>query len=200
MELTKLPEKWCIKRIRDINFTEITQGMNKIYATSYSNVNFQFPWIAFDYNTPKINKSFSDKPLNYIEINIEQFKKWVLKEEQEEDLLAKAYRLYPIGIKFKSFEENSLVREVQPYGSNKTVTWFIDKNGYVRSENGIKCSYGLCSNPSIYQKGVWSEIIKEEAEAFAATLKTPIISDTIPEYVECVKEGNEFIKGKIYKR
>lgn len=81
----------------------------------------------------------------------------------KEDLVKEAERRYPIGTKFISFRDEGRIREVQPYDGYITVKWYIDSNGYVRADNGMRTKGGFCSNPTVYENGKWAEIVTEES-------------------------------------
>jgi hypothetical protein len=81
-----------------------------------------------------------------------------------EDILREAKLRYPIGTKFRSeFSDKGNIREVLPYdGISDECTWY--KSGTeIRSKDGLKTSdingKIVCSNPVIYDKGIWAEII-----------------------------------------
>lgn len=86
-------------------------------------------------------------------------------ETREQILLKKASEWYSIGVFFKSsFDDSGVVRQVLPYAGHKEVTWRYDSfSDTVRCENGMytKSEKGeyVCSNPAIYQRGVWAEIV-----------------------------------------
>lgn len=89
------------------------------------------------------------------------------KELSEKELIAEAYRRYPIGTKFKSPDDKGAIREVKPYAGRSTVVWALDRNGKLRADNGMfndvldRGRKTLCSNPHIYHEGVWAEIVHE---------------------------------------
>lgn len=75
--------------------------------------------------------------------------------------LEEAAKRYPIGTKFKSWDDNYKIREIKPYPGNKNCTWYFSDINTIRSDNGIYCegdNWGR-SNPSIYKNGVWAEIV-----------------------------------------
>lgn len=89
-------------------------------------------------------------------------------EPNEEQLIAEAYRRYPIGTKFKSSDDKGAIREVQPYKGHSAVVWALDRHGKLRADNGMfndvydeRGRRNLCSNPHIYHKGVWAQIVHE---------------------------------------
>lgn len=71
-ELTELPEKWCIKDIPEV----------KSYFEEYNNGNYTCSNDAY-LHYPRINMTcyFRTVQPEYTEITLEQFKKWVLKED-----------------------------------------------------------------------------------------------------------------------
>lgn len=84
-----------------------------------------------------------------------------------DELLREAERRYYIGVKFKSsFNDNGLIREVQPYSKDNIIIFGIapegkygkDKLG-IRFKDGVTTKDGGCSNPLIYEDGEWAEII-----------------------------------------
>lgn len=90
------------------------------------------------------------------------------REPSKEELIAEAYRRYPIGTKFKSLDDGGAIREVKPYAGNSIVVWVLDRNGKLRADNGMfndifddRGRKHLCSNPHIYHEGVWAEIVQE---------------------------------------
>lgn len=90
------------------------------------------------------------------------------RELSEKELIAEAYRRYPIGTKFKSPDDKGAIREVKPYGNNSTVIWALDRHKKLRTDNGMfndifddRGRKTFCSNPHIYHEGVWAEIVQE---------------------------------------
>lgn len=134
-----LPEQWCIRvEGNDANNKEIFSWRKQLwYGSGYIDCN---KWW-----TNKIS-------VNYTEITLEQFKKYVLKEQPivtpvvEETLLEKANRLYPIG------------------------TIYINTTGDYETSQGNVVNYKdgsndimLCSGEGtglIYDNGQWAQIIK----------------------------------------
>lgn len=84
------------------------------------------------------------------------------------ELLEKAYRDYPIGTKFVSWDDTSRVREIKPYPGRSEIIWSIDNDTRkVRCNNGMfyenpEGGNNFCSNPHIYYKGEWAKIIQPE--------------------------------------
>ena len=137
VETFKLPEKWAIKvNLQNVNivgkwFNENSNTGNNDYNKTTVDKSrpvyniLHFP--AFDYLGMLRHGDINSKvEYNYTEITFEQFKKYVLKEEnkpvltenltlpknlcvevpipvKEESLLDKAKRLYPVGTKYKEF-------------------------------------------------------------------------------------------------
>ena len=94
------------------------------------------------------------------------------RELSEEELIAEAYRRYPIGTKFKSPDDRGAIREVKPYAGKFTVVWALDRHGKLRADNGMfndifddRGRKTFCSNPHIYYEGVWAEIVQEPSMA-----------------------------------
>jgi hypothetical protein len=88
----------------------------------------------------------------------------------EEELLEKANRDYGIGVVFKStFSDCGLVRTVKPYYPGATKMVYEVYKNYIRCKGGMGHTENKgCSNPIIYENGVWAEIVstpkpKEEA-------------------------------------
>lgn len=81
-----------------------------------------------------------------------------------EELLAKAYRDYPIGTKFIC-KYGKKVREVQPYKGKEKVIYIIKGNN-IWCENGMHNKHidrtYACSNPFLYKDGTWATIITDE--------------------------------------
>jgi hypothetical protein len=135
---------------------------------------------------PKESKGIYEEGENYIWVNSGvdtgyvydiQNQKWAdvvpnphsdFRKPSEEELIAEAYRRYPIGTKFISPDDKGAIRKVLPYGNNSTVVWVVDRHGKVRANNGmfngVSDDWGrrpFCSNPHIYHEGVWAEIVHE---------------------------------------
>lgn len=108
-ELTELPEKWCIKHHKSI-----IDGLNQYRESNRSKYpSYRYNWEVrynnncFFYSQEETNPHSSlTKHQRFTEITVEQFKKWVLKEEKTETLLEKAARLYPIGTKYIALNDD----------------------------------------------------------------------------------------------
>jgi hypothetical protein len=75
----------------------------------------------------------------------------------DRELIAEAKRRYPVGTYFISPDDNNAVRKVELYTGNTTIEWKVDPSGKVRCENGMGGPF--CSNPHVYYKGKWAEIV-----------------------------------------
>ncbi len=76
-----------------------------------------------------------------------------------EEILKQAYKLYTEGVEFRSiFTDHGKIRKVIPYDIKDGITWYIDGKS-IRSKDGLNCNGGFCSNPTVYENGVWAEII-----------------------------------------
>ena len=152
-----LPEKWQIK------VTPENMDMVANWRTS--------GWLsAKGYCVNKVKGCdhvgywFPEKQENYTEITSEQFKKYVLKQENGEkdwtkatveERLAEAKRRYPEGTKFKTATESS-------------------ENIYTSDGNAISWTSDICpdtiaNNPGqglFYANGKWAEIVPEPEEVF----------------------------------
>lgn len=146
-----LPEKWCFKVTKD-NYEEF-KHLRKLssvegYITSKPFRDLGWGWHEF-------------QPIG-TEITFDQFKQYVLKEKKlsKEELLEKAHRDYSIGVVFKSiFTDKGLIRTIKPYYSDAIKMEYELNNDYIRCSKGMDNMKGGCSNPIIYQDGVWAEII-----------------------------------------
>lgn len=114
----------------------------------------------------------------------------------KQELLDYAKKHYTTGTKFKSSlsSDNGKIRTVLPYADNKIVTWEIDSEGNVRSDNGLKPEADngeyACSNPVIYSpKKGWVEIIE--------TKYTPqyIKDNKIAVIVHSLEQANKMAKA-----
>jgi len=102
----------------------------------------------------------------------------------KKELLAEAYRRFPIGTKFKSsFDDDDMIREIKPYAGNKSVTFIVDtgagldgKTTIIRCDNGINVDDDGCSNPRVYKDGVWVSV----RSTVNPTTKRIIIEKTFP--------------------
>jgi hypothetical protein len=79
------------------------------------------------------------------------------------DLLAEAYRRYPIGTIFQSiFDDDGAWRKVIPYDEINGLEYEVSDDG-----KRVRCSAGMktkalddswtCSDPLIYKNGVWRQ-------------------------------------------
>lgn len=82
--MEKLPEKCCVKR-ESHSWNIITEYFNKTYkGASYCGYSHEFPYVG---NTEKHNNSLSKPHLGHTEITFDQFKKFVLGEEDTQEEL-----------------------------------------------------------------------------------------------------------------
>ena len=152
-----LPEKWQIK------VTPENRDMVAGWRTS--------EWLsAKGYCVNKVETCdhvgfwFPEKQENYTEITSEQFKKYVLKQENGEkdwtkatveERLAEAKRRYPEGTKFKTAGGN---REIIYTSDGNAISWTSD---IYPDAIGNKPGQGL-----FYANGRWAEIVPEPEEVF----------------------------------
>lgn len=158
-----LPKKWCIKNTNNIIgkwFNEQIDGFstytNRIHMNMYLH-NHNIDGVKIGRN---IRKALSHRFImsGFTEITLKQFKEYVLGEKpqtlqelpqqelpQEESLLDKAKRLYPVGTKFKN-RGNCIVSVTHSgaYESTYQGGYSIESGGNV-----------------IFHDGIWAEIIKE---------------------------------------
>lgn len=78
--INKLPEKWCIKRTRE-TWDIITDYFNDTFGNTYLDDNWDYPYVHYTGNST--NESSSYVYNNYTEISFEDFKRLVLKENNE---------------------------------------------------------------------------------------------------------------------
>lgn len=167
-----LPEKWCIKTEK---LSENSQIIGNWFNFQSGNYCYTFSCLGMFYHSDNYSKqniltkgslaaSFADNPKRntYTEITFEQFKKYVLKEEElspiqlaniqhpelaNETLLEKAKRLYPVGTKFLSASMN-------------TCRCTVEHEPILR-DNGNISTMDNGRNGIVYYEGQWAEIIEE---------------------------------------
>ncbi|TYP89457.1 hypothetical protein BC792_12758 [Sphingobacterium allocomposti] len=93
-------------------------------------------------------------------------------QEVEEALVKEAKRrgFLTQGTFFKSFTDGGKVREVQPfecYDGKMNPIKLSFSSGFLYYEEGLKTSYGLCSNPRVFEDGKWAEIVNQPVDKFA---------------------------------
>lgn len=166
-KLTSLPIRWFIRPTEESNeILEKWRGggyacsMDRIVLTSNK----------YWENIDSLNMS------TYTEITFEQFKKWVLKEDNSmEDLLEEAKKRYPIGTTIKCLVLNRPVI-------------IISHNSNMKSENDNIYFKVNGNHTLVHRKGKWSEIVTESKQEY-------------PEYVELLENwssDDEFI-GEIFE-
>jgi len=150
-----LSEKWCIKNIDD----KIGEFFNsKIGVTCYTGESHKNRYLhSFDNRgndilktKPYANVSSFQIRDTFTEITLDQFKKYVLKEEvKEETLLEKAKRLYPIGTKVKTATNNHYIITIKDQSNFE-----IDLNNNITAtENYIIYLFDSYKNK-------WAEIVE----------------------------------------
>ena len=85
-------------------------------------------------------------------------------KEVEEALIKEAKKrgFFNIGNIFKScFDDNNEARTISKYDSSTDIDYYYDKADNALRSNGLNTYFKFCSNPLIYEKGKWAEIIKE---------------------------------------
>jgi hypothetical protein len=92
-------------------------------------------------------------------------------QEVKEALIKEAKRrgFFNIGNRFKScFDDNNKVRTISKYDSSTDIGYCYDEVDNELRSDGLNTYGNFCSNPLIYSKGKWAEIIetitKEQAE------------------------------------
>ena len=70
------------------------------------------------------------------------------------------------GCKFKStISDHGRVREMQPFYEGRDIQLrYIDDKDALYCDNGLKANDILCSNPDLYRRGVWVEVITKSKE------------------------------------
>lgn len=182
-ELTSLPEKWYIE-ITEENKDSLDAFKKSKGKTPLSKGHYYF----VDYQGFGLSEGYSG---SYKQITFDQFKKWVLKQDEtsaspqtNNSLLEEAKRRYSPGTRFRSSQNNkeytvSSGSEFEHVSNDNIICL-----GVVPKETNILGEY-------IYFCNKWAEIIEMPAK-----------QSGVPEYVEMVRTyGNATAQtvGKIYK-
>ena len=163
-ELGSLPEKWCIKDIKEVKnfFEDYNIGSYTCEGDAY----LHYPKIGYRCYFKEIQSS-------YTEITYEQFKKWVMKEETQSDIKEWDVNTYVV---ITGEYHSTKIGEVHKIQDNET--HYID----------ITKSVGKACLPG--KKDCKWFATKEEAEKFSLSLST--IKEWTPEVGEwCYYMGPE---------
>lgn len=151
-----LPEKWQIK-VTPENIDMVVDWRTAGWLSAKGYCVNKVKWCDH------VGYWFPEKQEDYTEITSEQFKKYVLKQENGEkdwakatveERLAEAKRRYPEGTKFKTAAEN---RESIYTSDGNAISWT-----YIYPD-------GIGNNPGqglFYANGKWAEIVPEPEEVF----------------------------------
>lgn len=154
-----LPKKWCVKadssKIVQKYFFNLKENIiiDLVSCDSYNSWYFHYPFYSY---LDKVYPADISKNNDYIEITLNQFKQYVLKEPIEKDwtkaskdeLLIEAQRRYPIGTIYKSVSLSSFDKECE---IKKEIKY------YLLSTNNIQLTDS--NGGSIFCYGKWAEII-----------------------------------------
>ena len=184
-ETFKLPEQWCIKVGEMKNTPEeiVNWRLKIVKCGSWSTSGYLY---NDGYHRTNLIKE-------YIEITLEQFKQYVLKEPvmsksietendwskaSKEELLKEAKRRYPVGCIFKCLVigyDYVIKEDVEFKYEAKGIYSYIDNSLYHKH----------------YENNQWAEVV---------SLPESKVEEIVPEYVECFYSDTEaFIINKIYK-
>jgi|WetSurMetagenome_2_1015567.scaffolds.fasta_scaffold00103_72 hypothetical protein len=83
------------------------------------------------------------------------------KEEIEKHLIAEAERRgFVFGAKFISPDDSNSIRVIKPYFDYGNISWYYKiETDVLRSKDGLVTNGERYSNPLIYEKGKWAEIL-----------------------------------------
>ena len=152
-----LPEKWQIK-VTPENIDMVVDWRTAGWLSAKGYCVNKVEWCDH------VGYWFPEKQEDYTEITSEQFKKYVLKQENDEkdwtkatveERLAEAKRRYPEGTKFKTAGEN---REIIYTSGGNAISW----TSYIYPD-------AIGNNPGqglFYANGKWAEIVPEPEEVF----------------------------------
>jgi hypothetical protein len=186
-EITELPNKWYVKATKD----------NELVLRD---------WRGGDHTGWKDNlvmlsdKCWGDLKYykDYTEITFEQFKKWVLKEE---DLIEKAKKKYPVGTKFCPAHIDNKTNSFCIITDDTVFKQLRDTViATVNDRDWIHCSNKKYGNTNydriVYYKNKWAEIIEPEIDSWCVKVND--------DNVKIVKEyftnypNNAFQNGSVY--
>lgn len=167
VELSSLPEKWCIRVERDCqNSPEVLKWRKDRYFGGGTT-----PYIAYD------ETWYPHKPDNLVEINFEQFKKWVLKEQKAD--MCEYYECIASNDP-DSFTEGKVYKALYPHNLEASGN-FIDDKGTKNGWSGDNYKHFKPSTLAAYE----------------AQNKPKV--DVVPEYVECIKQVGYCKVGGVFK-